>query len=180
MTTLRSRRLRIGASAPAAGSLILAILVLFFTSGTASAQPTRYLTKLTQAQAAAQLRAAGVSWTSSGHCTTRSNPRCTSLAQINRSTVRGVITLKRASGCAIIITGGTEVGHGTRTHSRYTHYNGYKLDLAHNRCLDRYLHRAFRYAGIRGDGYPQWRAPSGNIYCNEGSHWDVTYFTCGC
>jgi hypothetical protein len=33
---------------------------------------------------------------------------------------------------------------------------------------------------LRGDGYPQWKAASGNLYCDEGSHWDITYYTCGC
>ncbi len=135
------------------------------------------VTKLTQSQAASQLRAAGVTWSSSGGCTTRSNPTCTSFEQINQSTVSGVITLKHASGCAINITGGTEVGHASGT---YSHYNGYKVDVSHNSCIDGYIHNAFTRIGNRGDGYPQWEAASGNIYCDEGSHWDITYYTCGC
>jgi hypothetical protein len=135
------------------------------------------VTKLTQSQAASQLSAAGVTWSSSGHCTTRSNSTCTSFEQINQSTVSGVITLKHASGCAINITGGTEVGHASGT---YSHYNGYKVDIAHNSCIDGYIHNAFTRIGNRGDGYPQWEAASGNIYCDEGSHWDITYYTCGC
>ena len=135
------------------------------------------VTKLTQSQAASQLSAAGVTWSSSGHCTTRSNSTCTSFEQINQSTVSGVITLKHASGCAINITGGTEVGHASGT---YSHYNGYKVDIAHNSCIDGYIHNAFSRIGNRGDGYPQWEAASGNIYCDEGSHWDITYYTCGC
>ena len=135
------------------------------------------VTKLTQSQAASQLSAAGVTWSSSGNCTTRSNSTCTSFEQINQSTVSGVITLKHASGCAINITGGTEVGHASGT---YSHYNGYKVDIAHNSCIDGYIHNAFTRIGNRGDGYPQWEAASGNIYCDEGSHWDITYYTCGC
>ena len=135
------------------------------------------VTKLTQSQAASQLSAAGVTWSSSGNCTTRSNPTCTSFEQINQSTVSGVITLKHASGCAINITGGTEVGHASGT---YSHYNGYKVDITHRTCIDGYIHNNFTRIGNRGDGYPQWQAASGNIYCDEGTHWDITYYTCGC
>jgi hypothetical protein len=173
-----SRLRRVGA---VAGTVALAaFLVLFSGSGTASAWVHPHPGKLAQAQAqaAARLRAAGVTWTSSGGCTARGNPSCTSLEQINRSTVRGVVTLRWASGCAITITGGTEVGHGP--HTRHSHYNGYKVDIKHSRCIDRYLHRYFTYVGLRGDGFRQWRARSGNMYCDEGSHWDITYLTCCC
>src|SRR6185312_7893157 len=89
-------------------SLLASVGIMFTVSSQADA-----VTKLTQSQAASQFRAAGVTWSSSGNCTTRSNPTCTSFEQINQSTVSGVITLKHASGCAINITGGTEVGHAS-------------------------------------------------------------------
>jgi hypothetical protein len=140
-------------------------------AGAASAAPA--VTKLTQSQAASELRAAGITWSSSGNCTTRTNSHCTSFDQINASTVDGVITLRHASGCAINITGGTEVGHASGT---YSHYNGYKVDISHNTCIDNYVHNSFSYIGLRGDGYPQWKSAAGNLYCDEGSHWDITYF----
>jgi hypothetical protein len=146
----------------------IAATLLFATVGTASA-----VTKLSQSAAASQLSAAGITHSSSGNCTTRSNSTCTSFDQINASTVNGIITLKHASGCAINITGGTEVGHASGT---YSHYNGYKLDIAHNSCNDGYIKGSFTYIGLRGDGYPQWKAASGNLYCDEGNHWDITYF----
>ncbi|WP_374118421.1 hypothetical protein [Streptomyces sp. 8L] len=130
-------------------------------------------TKMSQSAAAAKLSAAGITWSSSGNCTTRSNATCTSFDQINSGTVDAMITLKGASGCAINITGGTEVGHASGT---YSHYNGYKVDLAHNSCIDGYVHNSFAYIGYRGDGYPQWQAASGNLYCDEGNHWDVTVY----
>ncbi len=144
---------------------------LFAGAGAATAAPA--VTKLTQAQAASQLSAAGVTWSSSGGCTTRSNAHCTSFDQINASTVTGVVTLKHASGCALNITGGTEVGHAAGT---YSHYNGYKVDISHNSCNDNYVHNSFSYIGLRGDGYPQWKSAAGNLYCDEGNHWDITYF----
>ncbi|MEC3976725.1 hypothetical protein [Amycolatopsis sp. H20-H5] len=155
----------------AVGLTAAAATMLFASLGTASAA-----TKLSQSTAASQLSAAGVTHSSSGGCTTRSNSTCTSYEQINSTTVDGVITLKRASGCAINITGGTEVGHASGT---YSHYNGYKVDTTHNSCLDGYIKNNFSYIGLRGDGYPQWKAASGNLYCDEGSHWDITYFTSG-
>jgi hypothetical protein len=132
---------------------------------------------VTQASAESQFRAAGITWTSSGGCTTRSNPTCTSFEGIRQATIDGAITLKRASGCSLLITGGTEVGHASGT---YSHYNGYKLDFSRTTCLTGWIHGTYSYIGLRGDGAPMYRAASGNIYADEGNHWDVTYYTCGC
>lgn len=151
-------------------SLCLCVaLVAFF----AAASPASAATKLSQSAAASQLSAAGVTHSSSGNCTTRSNSTCTSYEQINQSTVTGLVTLKNASKCAINVTGGTEVGHASGT---YSHYNGYKADVAKNSCIDSYVKNSFTRIADRGDGYPQWKAASGNIYCDEGNHWDITYY----
>ena len=69
-------------------------------------------TKLTQAQAASRIAAAGISTSSSGGCTDKTKPNCTSLDGIYSGTIDGVITLKSASGASITITGGTETGAG--------------------------------------------------------------------
>lgn len=129
--------------------------------------------KLSQADAAGKIKAAGITVSSSGGCTTRSKSNCTSLDQINSATVNGIITLKGASGCALNITGGTEVGHASGT---YSHYNGYKVDVAITSCVTNYVKANFTYQGLRGDGYPFWKSAAGNLYCNEGNHWDITYF----
>src|SRR4051812_26028700 len=134
-------------------------LLASVTTVVATSSPALAVTKLTQAQAASQLSAAGVTWSSSGGCTNRYNSTCTSFEQINQSTVSGVITLKRSSGCAINITGGTETGHASGT---YSHWNGYKVDVSHNTCNNNYIHTYFTRIGNRGDGYPQWQAASGN------------------
>ncbi|MGW4277114.1 hypothetical protein ACWEGQ_33310 [Streptomyces seoulensis] len=147
----------------------LALASLVFLAPAADASGT----KMSQSAAASKLSAAGITWSSSGHCTTRSNSTCTSFDQINSGTVDAMVTLKRASGCAINITGGTEVGHASGT---YSHYNGYKVDTSHNSCLDSYVKNSFTYIGLRGDGYPQWQAASGNLYCDEGNHWDITVY----
>ncbi|MEU1802284.1 hypothetical protein [Streptomyces sp. NPDC019937] len=129
-------------------------------------------TKLTHAQAASRLRAAGISWTSSGHCSNRNNRHCTSFTQINSGTVKGITTFKQSSHCAITITGGTETGHAS---GRYSHWNGYKVDIAPTSCVTNYIKRNFRYVGRRGDGAPMYKSSAGNIYARESSHWDITY-----
>ena len=145
---------------------VAALAIVFVTAGPAAA-----VTKLTQSQAAAQLSAAGVTWSSSGGCTNRYVSTCTSFEQINQDTVSGVITLHRASGCATNITGGTEVGHASGT---YSHWNGYKLDYSLYTCVGNYIRNNFTYIGGS-----QYRSGSGNIYYLEGNHWDVTYYNCG-
>ena len=160
----RPRRLR---RTPVA--LLLALLVVFGVEASASA--------VTQSSAASQLSAAGLTWSSSGGCTTRSNSTCTSFDGVRQTTVDGAITLKRASGCALNITGGTEVGHASGT---YSHYNGYKFDFTHTTCLTSWIHNTYNYIGLRSDGAPMYQAASGNVYADEGSHWDVTFYSCGC
>jgi hypothetical protein len=129
-------------------------------------------TKLTHSQAAGRLRAAGISWTSSGHCSNRNNRRCTSFTHINSGTIKGIITFKKSSRCAVTITGGTETGHAS---GRYSHWNGYKVDISPTNCVTNYIKRNFRYAGRRGDGAAMYKSSAGNIYARESSHWDITY-----
>ncbi|ESK82858.1 hypothetical protein Moror_12223 [Moniliophthora roreri MCA 2997] len=121
----------------------------------------------------ARLKPQGITYASSGNCKEKSNPRCTSYEGILSGTVDGVITLKKAAGVSsLVITGGTEVGHASGT---YSHANGYKLDVRHSAGLDKYIKSTFTRIGNR-DGFPQWKAKSGNTYCDEGTHWDITYF----
>ena len=154
-------------------AVLLATLALF-VGGVAFAGPAA---AVTQSSAESQFRAAGITWSSSGGCTTRSNSTCTSFDGIRQATIDGAITLKRASGCALNITGGTEVGHAGGT---YSHYNGYKLDFSRTTCLTNWVQGTYTYIGLRSDGARQYRAASGNIYADEGNHWDVLYYTCGC
>lgn len=154
-------------------------LALAFFSSTAVAQaaptdtkaPVGALAKLSHGTAAAQLSNAGIGIRSSGGCSDRNNPTCTSLEQVNSATIQGAITLKGATGCAMTVTGGTETGHASGT---YSHWNGYKLDFAMSSCLTNYITGTF--TSIGGS---KWRSGSGNIYYNEVNHWDVTYYNCG-
>jgi hypothetical protein len=134
----------------------------------AEAQP---LAKLSHGTAVSRLSAAGIGVRSSGNCSDRNVPTCTSLEQVNSATIAGAITLKGASGCALTVTGGTETGHASGT---YSHWNGYKLDFAMTSCLTNYVTGTF--TSIGGS---KWKSGSGNIYYNESNHWDVTYYNCG-
>jgi ABC-type branched-subunit amino acid transport system substrate-binding protein len=96
----------------------------------------------------------------------------TSLEGIRKSTIEAIITLKRASGADIVITGGTESDHASGT---YSHANGYKVDLRLNSTLNNYIETHFAKAGTVG-GYPAYKASSGNLYVKEGDHWDVTVY----
>ncbi len=165
-TTSGRRRLRVGGTFAA---LLLAIAGVFGSAGAASA--------VTQASAASQFSAAGITWSSSGNCTNRNNSTCTSFEGIRQATIDGGKTLKSASGCSLNITGGTETGHSNGT---YSHWNGYKLDFTRTTCLTNWVHNTYTYIGQRSDGAAQYQAASGNIYADEGNHWDVTYYTCGC
>jgi hypothetical protein len=118
--------------------------------------------KLTQAQAEAQLSAAGITYTSSGGCNNKAKSSCTSYNGLLTGTVDGAITLKKACACSVVITGGTETGHASGT---YSHGNGYKLDFRKNNKLDAYIKNSFTKISNRGDGYPRWKSNAGNIYC---------------
>ncbi|MGA5039875.1 peptidoglycan-binding domain-containing protein [Streptomyces capoamus] len=135
--------------------------------------------KLTDAQAMARLTAAGIPRYSSGNCSDRNRKNCTGLQDIRARTVDGVIALKRQSGCRIVITGGTEVGHAGGT---YSHWNGYKVDVARTSCVTEYIEAHSRKQYKRGDGAWVWRVTSAGKtvidYADEywANHWDITYY----
>ncbi|WP_169949010.1 hypothetical protein [Microbispora sp. H11081] len=128
--------------------------------------------RLPHEDAADLLLGAGVRRKSSGGCADRDRPRCTSLQAIRYGTLRRVIDLRRASGCPVTITGGTEHGHAA---GRYSHGNGYKVDLAHNPCLDAYVTRTGRHWRERADGATLYRAAPSDVWADEPTHWDVLF-----
>ncbi|MFL6052927.1 MAG: hypothetical protein ACJ72W_08435 [Actinoallomurus sp.] len=127
---------------------------------------------LHQRLAGALFRAAGIRWISSGHCSRRGNPHCTSFEGLRASTFAGLMALKEASHCHLTVSGGTEAGHAAGPHS---HGAGYKLDLLPNRCLDGFIPHSFPRVPTRGDGAAQYRAPGPVMLAREGSHWDITF-----
>ncbi|MFJ7911953.1 hypothetical protein [Kitasatospora sp. NPDC096204] len=155
--------------AAAAGALALTGTVATTPAGAAENAAT-----LTHAQAVARLKAADVSVSSSKHCSDRNDRGCTSLDGVRTATIDGVIGLRRASGCDITITGGTEVGHSEN--GDYRHDNGYKVDVSLTECVTKHIERHAAKGETRGDGAPQWTAP-GVVYAKETAkhHWDITY-----
>ncbi|MEU8267899.1 hypothetical protein AB0B89_12085 [Sphaerisporangium sp. NPDC049002] len=130
--------------------------------------------RLQHPQAARRLHHAGLGWRSSGHCANRHRHSCTSLASVRLGTLWGLVNLKRRSGCGVVVTGGTEVGHATGPHS---HGKGYKIDIEHNKCVDRFI-RNKRMGRVRGDGarlYYERRPQGYTVYANEPSHWDIMF-----
>jgi hypothetical protein len=128
--------------------------------------------KLTHEEAAKKLTDAGITWSSSGNCSDRKDKRCTSFEQVNSTTVDGIIAFKKACGCDINITGGTEVGHASGTQS---HWNGFKVDITPSPCVSNFIKTNFDDVGKRGDGAQMYKDASGNIFARETSHWDITF-----
>ncbi len=153
------------------------LLALVFSAVVSSSTPSTATAsgyKMTYTQATNYLWNAGITWSSSGNCSNRYNSRCTAFDQINSGTIAGIIGFKRASGCAVNITGGTEAGHSGGT---YSHWNGYKVDITPTACVSNYIVRNFTYLGRRqGDLAPMYRSPAGNIYARESNHWDILYY----
>jgi|GEM_PF-1267704 len=138
------------------------------------AQKAQQPMRLQQTDAKRLLREAGLTWSSSGKCAKRNGPHCTSLDAVRSATVSSAIELKRRSGCPLVVTGGTEVGHAP---GPYSHYEGYKLDIKPNACINRYITKNYPLQGVRGDGarlYGQ-SATSGPLFAREADHWDILF-----
>ncbi|RII17646.1 hypothetical protein DSC45_12160 [Streptomyces sp. YIM 130001] len=170
-SSIRSRRSRIAAVTVAAGAALALAAPGIGHAVQEDGEGVGVRAKLSHSQATAKFESAGITWSSSGGCSDRNKPNCTSFDQVNSATVDGVITLKSASGCGIRLTGGTETGHADGT---YSHWNGYKVDFGLSECLNNYIQGTF--TSIGGS---KWQSGSGNIYYKEGNHWDVTYHNCG-
>ncbi|MDN3354488.1 hypothetical protein [Actinomadura sp. DC4] len=127
---------------------------------------------LRQQEASALLRIAGLRWISSGHCTRRSNPHCTSLDGLRPSTLDGVLQFREASRCGLVISGGTERGH---SRGGLSHGAGYKLDVLPSHCVNRYVRHHYQRLHRRGDGAAVYRAPGRSLFAREPSHWDITF-----
>lgn len=129
--------------------------------------------KLTHAEAMQMLNGTGISVTSSGNCSNRYNSTCTSLEQIRRNSMDGIINFKNACGCTVIITGGTETGHSSGT---YSHWNGYKIDINSGySSTNNYITTNYTFIGYRGDGAATYQDGNGNKFYRESNHWDILF-----
>uniref|UniRef100_A0AC35FZG3 Uncharacterized protein n=1 Tax=Panagrolaimus sp. PS1159 TaxID=55785 RepID=A0AC35FZG3_9BILA len=129
----------------------------------------------TDAVARKMLTDAGITIVSSGGCSDQNNAHCTSLTGIHSEVINGaygIIVFKKKSGCAIEVTGGTEIGHAAGT---YSHHNGWKLDIHMTSCMTKYIEKNFQKVNPT-----HWKEPgSGYIFYNENNHWDCC-FHAGC
>ncbi len=158
-------------------TVITGCAVAFFalTAGTAYAGTHDRKTPsglMRQAEAGSLLRLAGLRWISSGHCTHRSNPHCTSLDGLQPSTLDGVLRLREDSRCGLVISGGTERGHASGPRS---HGAGYKLDILPNHCLNHFVRHNYQRIPRRGDGAALYRTADRSTFAREPTHWDITF-----
>jgi hypothetical protein len=133
----------------------------------------------TQSYAAGRLSAAGIPVVSTGNCSDQNNKNCTSLAGIRQDTIDDVVYLKSACGCTVVVSGGTETGHGV-SQTQNGHTNGTKVDLQDNSSITNYIENKSGFTQIanrRDDGAVQYKdTVTGAVYAYEQSlhHWDVT------
>lgn len=113
----------------------------------------------------------GITIHSSGGCRDRTKANCTSVDGIRKETIDGLIAFRKAVGVDLVMTGGTETGHasGTRSHS-----NGYKVDIALDSKVTKYIKDNFTDKGTRSDGAALYEDAEGNEFALESNHWDIT------
>ncbi|GAB3660909.1 hypothetical protein GCM10027589_22850 [Actinocorallia lasiicapitis] len=117
--------------------------------------------------------AEGMKRSSTGNCTNRQRRDCTSYEGMRRGTVEGIVAFKKASKCKITVSGGTERGHATM---RFSHGNGYKIDIMPTKCLEKYITKNMRKVSTRSDGSPMYRDEPGRLFANEhDTHWDIFF-----
>lgn len=127
--------------------------------------------RLGQALAEGLLRANGIGRRSTGGCSDRTAQNCTSFENVRLGTVKGLIGFAASSGCEVTVTGGTERGHAG---GPFSHWNGYKIDIATGPCVDRAIRR-YEPQGVRSDGSRLYRSPDGALFAREKDHWDITF-----
>ncbi|MEV0586597.1 hypothetical protein [Nonomuraea sp. NPDC050310] len=135
-------------------------------------RPAPRTVRVSHGHAIRALSSAGFRWKSSGRCVDRRVRWCTSLQAVRSDTIHDAIALKRASGCPIMVTGGTEAGHAP---GHFSHARGYKLDIAHNGCIDRFITGNYPRVGVRSDGSRLYRSPGGTVFADESDHWDILF-----
>lgn len=105
---------------------------------------------------------------SSGSCSDKNNPKCTSLDGVRDQTIDRIKELQSTVGVPLVITGGTEVGHSEK--GEYTHGNGYKIDIRPTPALNDYIYENFEKIGPT-----KYKDGNGNTYYrHEPDHWDIT------
>lgn len=128
----------------------------------------------THSEAKAILDNYGIGIWSSGNCSDKNLPNCTSLDGIRIDTILHLVALKsECPGCNIIVTGGTEIGHAE---SDTGHSSGYKIDINktyYNDPFSTYIENTMEELEPTANGYPRYKDSCNNIYLDEGNHWDI-------
>lgn len=158
---------------PSRGATALAVAAALAAPALTATPVAASGTRLSHEEAVARLGEAGIPWSSSGGCGDRADPGCTSFEDIYSGTIDGVITLHRASKCALRVTGGTEAGH---LPGPYSHEAGYKVDVALGDCVSEYIRSSFVEVPPPEFGAEAYRSPAGNEYVLESDHWDIVYY----
>lgn len=139
-------------------------------------QPARAVNlaeKLRQPTVETSFKAVGIVRTSTGGCTNRRRLGCTSYDGMRRGTIDGLIAFRLASKCKVTVSGGTERGHAKM---RFSHENGYKVDIMPTKCVNGYIKRTMKKAGERSDGSKLFKPAAGALFADEHqTHWDI-YF----
>jgi hypothetical protein len=140
------------------------------STGTGTGTNSRPSGTLSEADARAQLKAAGIGINWPNSCPAGQTSGCTSFEGIKQSTVDAIVLLGKTCGCSIVVTAGTE--HGDP--SSCGHREGCKVDLRLNEGLNDYIEKNFKDRGFRSDGAHQYLdTATGVLYAREGDHWDV-------
>src|SRR3989338_1512883 len=119
------------------------------------------------------LSASCINITSTGNCSDKNNPKCTSLDGIQQQTINNIISFKNDCGCAVTMTAGTEFGHSTT--GTCTHASGCKIDIAPFGSTSAYIRSHFT-SQAPTFGVEQYKDPkTGAIYTLEQNplHWDI-------
>jgi hypothetical protein len=70
---------------------------------------------------------------------------------------------------------GTEVGHAQE---EYSHYDGYRVNIALNQCINYYIKSNLKFIGKLRTGAPRYIDANMNVYTLEGNHWNVLIKEC--
>lgn len=133
---------------------------------------------LSNQDAVSQLNSAGIQVSSTGGCSDRLNPNCTSLDGIPSSAVNSLIALetdlkKNCSNCFLTVTGGTEVGHSTHGPGKSI------VDLSSgNVQVNQFIKNQI---GTQTPQINTWYSGgSSRYYFYEGNHWHVCLNSADC
>lgn len=144
------------------------------TSCPGAGEPPPPAGSLAHEQAKQKLADAGITISSTGNCSDKSDSRCTSLDGVRQATIDGIISFKAECNCTVNVSGGTETRHSTE--GACTHGNGCKLDISFNTKLSNYVQHSYQSIGkCFAAAYACYKSPTGQIWAKESNHWDVAF-----